>query len=231
MTYLNEVPNVGNTVTTTPAGALVVLLVNGEHEFITPANLLAGFTGAIVAPQALTFAGIAGPPIGNQILWPNIGDVSGAALDGAGNLVLPAASNVQGLFKGMGLQGDTTFTVRYKAGVATKTFMFAFRGKGVAGSTYSGYAIHVNDAAKYVEMFRYGNGAFIGPVGGTQPYTASPVNTVDFVVAGSVFVVRFDGVQVASFTDTTVAGQGYIGVGTSLVVVATPCAIKEIDAA
>lgn len=231
MSFLQDVPNPGNTITTLPAGALIVLLSGNDHTFITPSDFLAGFSGTTVAPVVLTFAGIIGALSGNQIISPTFGDTSTAARDGLGNLTLPTAANVQGLFKGLGLQDDHTFTIKYKTGGAVKTFMFCFRGTGVPGSTYSGYAIHVNDVGKVVELFAYSKGSLVGQVGTSQAYATSPVNTVDVVVVGTAFTVRFDGTQVAAFSDGTVTGTGYIGVGTSLIVVAAPCSLKEIDIA
>lgn len=178
----------------------------------------------------LTFAGAAGPLTGAQVLTPMSGsDVTGAALDGHGDLARPIANYSFGFFAAAGVIPDGT------------AVDYTFDGGGTGGLTPNQRKIGIpfrvtSDGATGYQLVILADDVYLQKlVAGTQtqishvgPVTPSLYGATSLGVrfSGSTITLRANGSDTAAtFTDSSITAAGYVGFGSADV----PLAVSQIS--
>ena len=176
----------------------------------TPTSPPATATGT-----SISFTGSAGAPTGNQVLTALPGcNLSGYALDGHGNAVLPSTNYQAGTFNAFGVVPDGFF---YNATVAATTpeygLSLVFRANA-ATNTY--YQLTFIGARTILQQIVSGTATTVGLVDSVD---VSGFSSVGIEVSGQTFTVYHNGSPSSIvFTDnsaTAITADGLIGLGSS----------------
>ena len=170
------------------------------------------FTVAASTVTVVSFAGAAGAPTGNQVLTPQGSSaLTGLALNGSGGLVMPSDNNDAGLFEAIGKRGDGTLTINMASGSSSDLIIFLRASSAASSANYYEF---------YCQATNGGQCSFNSVVGGTvtqvgSGFTWTNASTITITTAGSSIQIAENGTTRASFTDSTVSGPGYVGIGRS----------------
>ncbi|MGI4945853.1 MAG: sialate O-acetylesterase [Janthinobacterium lividum] len=175
----------------------------------------AAITAAAASPYPLTFAGAAGPLTGPQVLTPLAGaDMTGAALDGNGNLTRPTADYQRGFFGAAGIVPDGRINYTFGAGLpARRSITLVFRASADGQNAYLMTTVDAGGGNNLVALEKLVGGTSTN-LGTATIAIADNIASLGVSYAGSTFTMLAGGTPTtATFTDTGITADGYAGLG------------------